>query len=92
MDSRRARRERPRANMDRAQLKRTRRAEGRPKAPCVQHPSPNASATRGPAVRDQPRRREALHALDPLWDERFPAEQARLVQPLVERVEIGVDG
>ena len=35
---------------------------------------------------------EALNALDPLWDELFPAEQARLVQLLVERVEIEVDG
>lgn len=33
----------------------------------------------------------ALIALDPVWDELFPAEQARLVQLLVERVEIGVD-
>lgn len=29
--------------------------------------------------------REALHRLDPLWDELFPAEQARIVQLLVER-------
>ena len=36
--------------------------------------------------------REALLALDPLWEELFPAEQARLVQLLVERVEIGLDG
>ena len=36
--------------------------------------------------------REALNALDPMWDELFPAEHARLVQLLVERVEIGVDG
>jgi hypothetical protein len=36
--------------------------------------------------------REALLQLDPLWDELFPAEQARIVQLLVERVEIGVDG
>lgn len=35
--------------------------------------------------------REALVHLDPLWDELFPAEQARLVQLLVERVEIGED-
>ena len=35
--------------------------------------------------------REALEQLDPLWDELFPAEQARLVQLLVERVEIGED-
>jgi len=36
--------------------------------------------------------RAALTALDPLWDELFPAEQARIVQLLVERVDIGVDG
>jgi DNA invertase Pin-like site-specific DNA recombinase len=32
--------------------------------------------------------REALVSLDPLWDELFPAEQARIVQLLVERVEV----
>jgi site-specific DNA recombinase len=36
--------------------------------------------------------REALHQLDPLWDELFPAEQARIVQLLVERVDIAVSG
>jgi site-specific DNA recombinase len=36
--------------------------------------------------------REALTRLDPLWDELFPAEQARIVQLLVERVEIGTEG
>ncbi|WP_075220685.1 recombinase family protein [Acuticoccus yangtzensis] len=36
--------------------------------------------------------RNSLHSLDQLWGELFPAEQARLVQLLVERVEIGVDG
>ena len=36
--------------------------------------------------------REALLQLDPLWDELFPAEQARIVQLLVERVEIAEDG
>jgi len=35
--------------------------------------------------------RDALEQFDPLWDELFPAEQARLVQLLVERVEIGED-
>jgi hypothetical protein len=35
--------------------------------------------------------REALEKLDPLWDELFPAEQARIVQLLVERVDLGVD-
>jgi len=36
--------------------------------------------------------REALHRLDPLWDELFPAEQARVVQLLVERVDVSPDG
>ena len=36
--------------------------------------------------------REALAALDPLWAELFPAEQARVVQLLLERVDIGTDG
>jgi len=36
--------------------------------------------------------REALTRLDPLWDELFPAEQARIVALLIERVDIGTDG
>ena len=36
--------------------------------------------------------REALGRLDPLWDELFPAEQARIVRLLVERVEVGPAG
>jgi site-specific DNA recombinase len=36
--------------------------------------------------------RAALHRLDPLWDELFPAEQARIVQLLVERVDVGPEG
>ena len=36
--------------------------------------------------------REALLQLDPLWDELFPAEQARIVQLLVDRVEVRIDG
>ena len=35
--------------------------------------------------------RQALERLDPLWDELFPAEQARIVQLLVERVEVRPD-
>jgi len=35
---------------------------------------------------------EALQRLDPLWDELFPAEQARIVRLLVERVDVDVDG
>ncbi|WP_372624702.1 recombinase family protein [Falsiroseomonas sp.] len=36
--------------------------------------------------------RTALEQLDPLWDELFPAEQARIVRLLVERVDVGPDG
>jgi hypothetical protein len=36
--------------------------------------------------------RAALQQLDPLWDELFPAEQARIAALLVERVDIGTDG
>jgi len=36
--------------------------------------------------------RAALRQLDPLWDKLFPAEQARIVTLLVERVDIGTDG
>ena len=36
--------------------------------------------------------RTALLQLEPLWDELFPAEQARIVQLLVERVDLGVAG
>ena len=32
---------------------------------------------------------DALHRLDPLWGELFPAEQARIVRALVERVVVG---
>jgi site-specific DNA recombinase len=36
--------------------------------------------------------REPLLQLDPLWDQLFPAEQARIVQLLVERVDVAEDG
>ena len=53
----------------------------------------SAKAARGhlPAITDD-EAREALATLDPLWEELFPAEQARIVQMLVERVDIGTDG
>ncbi len=35
---------------------------------------------------------DALRRLDPVWDELFPAEQARIVQLLVERIDVRVDG
>ena len=36
--------------------------------------------------------KEALEQLDPLWDELFPVEQARIIHLLVDRVEIGASG
>jgi DNA invertase Pin-like site-specific DNA recombinase len=36
--------------------------------------------------------REALHRLDPLWEQLFPAEQARIVRSLVERVVVSPAG
>jgi hypothetical protein len=36
--------------------------------------------------------RDALTRLDPLWEELFPAEQARIVALLVERIDIGTGG
>ena len=36
--------------------------------------------------------RTALQQLDPLWDELFPAEQARIAALLIERIDIGTDG
>jgi site-specific DNA recombinase len=36
--------------------------------------------------------REALTEFDPLWDKLFPAEQARIVQLLVERVDVRMQG
>ncbi len=36
--------------------------------------------------------RDALERLDPVWDELFPAEQARIVQLLVHRVDVDPAG
>jgi DNA invertase Pin-like site-specific DNA recombinase len=36
--------------------------------------------------------RDALYRLDPLWEQLFPAEQARIVRSLVERVVVGPAG
>ncbi|RZA28403.1 MAG: recombinase family protein, partial [Proteobacteria bacterium] len=36
--------------------------------------------------------REVLMRLDPLWDELFPIEQARIVALLVERVDVSTAG
>ena len=36
--------------------------------------------------------REVLAGLDPLWDELFPAEQTRVIQLLVEHIDVGLAG
>jgi hypothetical protein len=36
--------------------------------------------------------RDALLNLDPLWDELFPAEQARIIQLLIERIDVHSEG
>jgi site-specific DNA recombinase len=36
--------------------------------------------------------RQALEQLEPLWDELFPAERARIVRLLVDRVDVRADG
>lgn len=36
--------------------------------------------------------RDALERFEPLWNELFPAEQTRIVQLLVERVDVSLDG
>jgi site-specific DNA recombinase len=35
---------------------------------------------------------EALGALEPVWDELYPAEQARILRLLIERINIAPDG
>jgi len=36
--------------------------------------------------------REALEGLDPVWEELFPAEQARIVRLLVDRIDLSAEG
>jgi acyl-CoA reductase-like NAD-dependent aldehyde dehydrogenase len=36
--------------------------------------------------------RQALEQLEPLWEELFPAERARIVRLLVDRVDVRADG
>jgi hypothetical protein len=35
---------------------------------------------------------EALGALEPVWDELYPAEQARILRPLIERIDVAPNG
>lgn len=43
------------------------------------------------AALDEHEVRDALYRLDPLWNELFPAEQARIVKHLVERIDVHPD-
>jgi hypothetical protein len=40
----------------------------------------------------KPETHDALHRLDPLWEHLFPAEEARIVRSLVERVVVAPSG
>ena len=40
---------------------------------------------------EEPRAVEALQSIDQLWDELFPAEQARILHTLVERITVRKD-
>jgi site-specific DNA recombinase len=35
---------------------------------------------------------EAIGALEPVWDELYPAEQARILRLLIERIDVAPDG
>ena len=35
---------------------------------------------------------EALGALEPVWDELYPAEEARILRLLIEQIEVASDG
>ena len=35
---------------------------------------------------------EALGTLEPVWDELYPAEQARILRLLIERIDVAPDG
>jgi site-specific DNA recombinase len=35
---------------------------------------------------------EALGALEPVWDELYPAEQARILRLMIERIDVAPDG
>jgi site-specific DNA recombinase len=35
---------------------------------------------------------EALGALEPVWDELYPTEQARILRLLIERIDVASDG
>ena len=39
----------------------------------------------------EPEVRDVLQAFDPLWNQLFPAEQTRIIQLLVERVDVLAD-
>jgi len=53
-------------------------------------PERAARAERDDVTEDEAR--DGLLQLDPLWDELFPAEHARIAQLLVERVDVRMPG
>lgn len=60
---------------------------------CPSNQKTPAQAVKPVAINASSLPNRSTHAkLDPLWDELFPTEQARVVALLVERVDIGADG
>jgi len=49
-------------------------------------------ASRSTPALTEAQARQALRDLDPMWDELFPAEQARIVQLIVDKVIVGSEG
>jgi DNA invertase Pin-like site-specific DNA recombinase len=50
------------------------------------------NGTAGDPLLDESEMIEALGALEPVWDELYPAEQARILRLLIERIEVAPDG
>ena len=54
-------------------------------------PSPTESA-HGDVALEESETIEALSALEPVWEELYPAEQARILRLLIERIDVAPDG
>ena len=65
---------------------------GLPRAPEIVVGTWRASKAKVASDINEKQVRQALQDLDPLWDELFSAEQARIVQLLVERIDVGANG
>ena len=51
----------------------------------------SAAGRAAPSV-NEPTRRAALGSLGSVWDDLYPAEQARILRLLIERIDVAADG